>query len=111
MTNQPEEKLFEEIKREIEAVQGLTYGDLDSIAAGFKTVNWNQDPNFRGALSFFSPEQKCLFAYGMKLPEYNNRVFFAGEHISAVHRWMQGSLQTGMQAANDIAMTSLYQSL
>jgi len=39
----------------------------------------------------------------MALPEYNERIFFAGEHISAVHRWMQGALQSGMQAANDLA--------
>jgi monoamine oxidase len=39
----------------------------------------------------------------MTKPEYGGRVFFAGEHISALHRWMQGALQTGMQAACDLA--------
>jgi monoamine oxidase len=40
------------------------------------------------------------------LPEYGGRVFFAGEHISGVHRWMQGALQTGMQAALDLAVAA-----
>jgi monoamine oxidase len=103
LTNQPEEKLIEEIKEEVEMVHGLPVGYLDNIVEGYKTVNWNQEPTFRGAISFFSPEQKRIFSYGMVLPEYDGRIFFAGEHISAVHRWMQGSLQSGMQAANDLA--------
>ncbi|HEX9058597.1 MAG TPA: FAD-dependent oxidoreductase [Clostridia bacterium] len=103
LTNQPEEMYFEEIKREIEMVHGLRPFYLDNIVEGHKTINWNHEPTIRGALSFFSTEQKRIFSYGMTLPEYNGRVFFAGEHISAVHRWMQGSLQSGMQAANDIA--------
>ena len=104
LTNLPEDKLFEEMKREIEMVHGLQLGYLDNIVEGFKTVNWDKQPTIRGALSFFSPEQKRIFSYGMTLPEYNNRIFFAGEHISAVHRWMQGALQSGMQAANNIAV-------
>ena len=40
----------------------------------------------------------------MALPEYDNKVFMAGDHISAVHRWMQGALQSGMIAANQLAI-------
>jgi monoamine oxidase len=42
----------------------------------------------------------------MILPEYDNRVFMAGDHISAIHRWMQGALQSGMIAANQLAMAA-----
>ncbi len=103
LTNQPEEIRFNEIKRELELVHGLKPGYLDAIAVDYKTVNWDEQPTIRGALSFFAPEQKRIFSYGMALPEYDERIFFAGEHISAVHRWMQGALQSGMQAANDLA--------
>lgn len=102
LLNQPDDVVLREIKREITAVHGLPEGYLDQVVTGFKAVNWNQEPTFRGALSFFTPEQKRLFSYGMAQPEYGRRVFFAGEHISAVHRWMQGALQTGMQAADDL---------
>ncbi len=105
LTNQPEERQFNEIKREIEEVHGLPADYLDDIVAGHKTVNWDEQPTIRGALSFFSPEQKRIFSYGMTLPEYNGRVFFAGEHISAVHRWMQGALQSGMFAANSLVQS------
>ena len=103
LTNLPREKSLEEIKRDIEKVHNLPTGTLDNIVEGYKTVNWDQQPTFRGSICFFTPEQKEIFSYGMAIPEYGNRVFFAGEHISAVHRWMQGSLQSGMIAANDLA--------
>lgn len=104
LANMTPEMNKEEIKREVEEVHGLPIGYLDSIAVDFKTINWNSYPWSRGALPFYAPEQKRLFSYGMALPEYDNRVFMAGDHISAVHRWMQGALQTGMIAANQIAM-------
>lgn len=104
-SNLPEEELFSELKREIEMVHGLSEGYLDNIIEEHKTVAWDKEPSFRGALTFFQTEQKRLFSYAMTLPEYNNRVFFAGEHISAVHRWMQGALQSGMKAANDLTIS------
>lgn len=103
LTNQPEDRALAELKREVGEVHGLQPGYLDRIVDGCKIYNWDKQPSIRGALAFFSTEQKRLFSYDMVLPEYGGRVFFAGEHISAVHRWMQGALQSGMQAANDLA--------
>jgi Monoamine oxidase len=94
---------FDVIKREVEQVHGLPKGYLDALILDYKMMDWNREPWERGALCFFTPQQKSLFSYGMAMPEYGNRVFMAGDHISAVHRWMQGSLQSGMQAANDLA--------
>lgn len=98
----PKERLAE-IKREVEEVHGLQRGYLNRIVQDSKTITWNDQPWQRGALCFFSPEQKKLFSYAMASPEYDNRLFMAGDHISAIHRWMQGALQSGMQAANDLA--------
>ena len=109
LLNQPDGVLLQEITRELSAVHGLPREELERTVQDAKYVNWNQEPTFRGAISFFLPDQKRLFAHAMTLPEYSNRVFFAGEHISAVHRWMQGALQTGMQAANDLARAALTQ--
>lgn len=106
LLNQTEKMTFEDVKREVSAVHGLTDGYLDRIVTDFKAVNWNEEPTFRGAICFFAPEQKRLFSWGMAQPEYGGRIFFAGEHISSVHRWMQGALQTGMRAANDLARTA-----
>lgn len=98
---------IEEVKREVEMVHGLQKGYLDDIVLDSKTLDWNSHPWARGALCFFTPEQKRLFSYGMALPEYDSRVFMAGDHVSAVHRWMQGALQSGMKAANDLAFACI----
>ncbi|KNY29257.1 flavin monoamine oxidase family protein [Pseudobacteroides cellulosolvens] len=99
----PEDKRMDHLKRQLELVHGLPNGYLNSIVEECKTVNWDVQPTFRGSLCFFAPGQKELFSCGMVIPEYNERVFFAGEHISAVHRWMQGALHSGMAAANCLA--------
>lgn len=98
--NMPLESRFKKITRDVEEVHGLPAGSLDKIVIDHKTQVWDNDPLFRGAFCYFTPQQKKLFSWNMTLPEYNNKVFFAGEHISALHRWMQGALQSGMQAAN-----------
>lgn len=91
---------FEVIKREVEEVQGLPRGYLDNIVQGHKTVNWNNEPWAKGAFDIFYPGQKKVFLYEMLRPEYGGRIFFAGEHTSRKHAWMQGALYSGMLAAN-----------
>lgn len=104
--NMTDEDRFDKIKRNIEEVHGLAKGYLDNIVTDFKTQVWDNDPLFRGAFCYFTPQQKKLFSWTMTLPEYGDRVFFAGEHVSAIHRWQQGALKSGMEAANAIACTN-----
>ncbi|XUW99335.1 FAD-dependent oxidoreductase [Wukongibacter sp. M2B1] len=94
---------FEEIKNQIESVHGLPKNYLDSIVEDSVTIQWNEVPNFTGAFCYFMPGQKRLFSYVVTQPEYNGRVFFAGEHTSSSHAWMQGALNSGMRAANQLA--------
>lgn len=94
---------FEEVKRQVEEVHGIQRGYLDSVVVDAMTVDWNREKGFYGAFCYFRPEQQKLFSYEMAKPEYNNRVHFAGEHISLTHGWIEGSLSTAMKAANDIA--------
>lgn len=105
----PERFRFRELKREVEQVQGLPKGYLDSVVTQSMTHNWNTDPRFRGALCFYTPEQRRLFSVASVLPEYDGRVFFAGEHTSAKHRWMQGALKSGMEAANQLVLSCINQ--
>lgn len=94
---------FEEVKRQVEEVHGLQRGYLDSVVVDAMTVDWNREKGFYGAFCYFRPEQQKLFSYAMAKPEYDNRIHFAGEHISLTHGWIEGSLSTAMKAANDIA--------
>ena len=94
---------FEKVKRQVEAVHGLEEGYLDSIVEESMTVDWNREKGFYGGFCYFKPEQQVLFSYAMEQPEYNNKVYFAGEHVSLTHGWIEGALSTGMKAANGIA--------
>ncbi len=105
--NLPIERRFDEIKQQVAEVHGFPKEYLDSIVKDHHTIHWNTEESFRGAFCYFAPEQKRVFSYAMKVPEYNNRIFFAGEHISPKHAWIQGGLQTGMEAANDLVLSCL----
>jgi monoamine oxidase len=94
---------FELIKENVEEVHGLPRGFLDSIVEDHKTVVWDNQSYNRGAFAVALPGQKELFAYEMLKPEFNQRIYFAGEHLSTKHGWMQGALYTGMDAANQLA--------
>lgn len=104
VANQNKSRQFVLVKRNVEEVHGLPENFLDSIVEYHKTVDWNQQQWFRGAFAVNLPGQKVNFAQTILEPEYNNRVFFAGEHTSVKHGWMQGSLYSGMLAANTLAM-------
>lgn len=101
--NMEPDQIPELVKRQVEKVHGLPKKYLDSIVIDSKTINWNNEPWFRGALCYFTPGQKKIFSHEIIKPEYDNRIFFAGEHASTTHVWMQGSLHSGKLAANDLA--------
>lgn len=94
---------IQQVERQVEQVHGLPRNYLNSIVMKSKFIHWNEEEWFRGAVAFFTPEQKRIFSYNILKPEYDNRVFFAGEHTSATHGWMQGALFTGKLAANSLA--------
>lgn len=93
----------EEIKRQVEAVHGLQVGYMESVVEESITVDWNREKGFYGGFCYFKPEQQKLFSYAMAKPEYDNRVYFAGEHVSLTHGWIEGAVSSGMKAANHIA--------
>jgi monoamine oxidase len=107
----PENERLNLIKAQVAEVHGLPKGYLDSIVLDYKTVDWNKETRFSGGFTMLLPEQRSTFLYELSRPEYDNRVFFAGEHTSTKHGWVQGSLQSAMLAANRLvyyAKTSNY---
>lgn len=102
--NMTESERITLIKRQLEELHGLEPYYLDKIVLDYKTMDWEKDPHQLGAYAWYYPGQNRLFLYPSYLPEYNNKVFFAGEHIAPNHGWMQGALQTGMVIANNLAI-------
>lgn len=91
------------IKRQIEEIHGLPVGYMDKIVEKHITIEWNKERYFYGGFCYFMPNQLRLFIYNLSKPEYNNKVYFAGEHVSTCHGWMQGAINTGVKAAIDLA--------
>jgi len=64
------------------------------------SYSWVDDPFATGAVVAFEPGQESeLFPY-ITLPE--GRVFFAGEHTTLTHGWMQGAIESGIRAAYEV---------
>lgn len=93
---------IEMIKRQVEAVHGLPHGYLDDIVEDYVSISWGNEPYELGCFFYFQPEQKKLFSKSMTTPEYDERVFFSGEHISNYHGWQNGAFETGLKAAEEI---------
>lgn len=100
---------YDTIRSKVEKVHGLPgrYLDENKIVMETKTVDWVKEPWFHGAFQFFLPLQRREFLYPSIIPEFDNRVFFAGEHVSTKNGWIQGSLQSSMITANEIANYSI----
>jgi len=58
---------------------------------------WYGDRWARGAFALFAPEQQTNLHADIIRPE--GRILFAGEHCSLYHAWMQGALESGIEAA------------
>ena len=61
---------------------------------------WYDDPWARGAFALFAPGQQSLLQDAIVRPE--GRIYFAGEHCSLHHAWIQGALDSGIEAAQAI---------
>jgi monoamine oxidase len=61
---------------------------------------WYDDKYAGGAFALFEPEQQTKLQDDITRPE--GRVYFAGEHCSLHHAWIQGALESGIRAARQI---------
>lgn len=74
---------------------------LASNAEGAFSKCWRDDPWSRGAYAYFTPGQ--MEALSPYLGSVEGRVHFAGDHTSAWPGWMQGALESGHRAAEEVA--------
>lgn len=99
---QPIEIRVEMIKRQVENVHGLPENYLDDIVEEYASINWGDEPYELGCFAYFQPEQKKLFSKAMTTPEFDNKICFAGEHVSVFHGWQNGAFQTAQKSVRDI---------
>jgi monoamine oxidase len=65
---------------------------------GAKSWAWDNHPWAGGAFAFYMPSQFAALHRHVVAPE--GRIFFAGEHCSRSHSWMQGALQSAREAVD-----------
>ena len=58
---------------------------------------WHDDEFAGGAFALFDPGQQTLLYDEIIRPE--GRIYFAGEHASLYHAWIQGAIESGLRTA------------
>jgi monoamine oxidase len=61
---------------------------------------WHEDEFARGAFTYFEPGQMVTLLPIAQRAE--GRIHFAGEHTSVWHGWMNGALESGNRAADEV---------
>jgi len=70
------------------------------LVQAMASSSWDANPYSRGAYCWFLPGQHdSLYRY-LIAPE--GRLFFAGEHASLSHSWIQGALESAVRAVGQI---------
>lgn len=103
LANNTEEYHLLIIKRQIEIIHNLPEGYLNGIITDQKVVDWNGSPWVTGAFVNFLPGQQIRYLFNMAKPDYNNRVYFAGEAYHPPNGWIQAALQSAMTAVDALA--------
>ena len=62
--------------------------------------NWDRHPWSGGAFAWFLPGQHSALHRHIVAPE--GRIYFAGEHASLSHTWMQGALESARRAVREM---------
>jgi monoamine oxidase len=79
---------------------GWPPGESKKFAVAIKQEAWQSDHYTKGAYAFYRPGQ--WFTIRKILAKRFGRIYFAGEHIADAQGFMEGAVQTGQQAADDI---------
>jgi monoamine oxidase len=79
---------------------GSLFSNLNSQYESGTSYIWHEDPRALGAFTYFEPGQMATLLPLAQRPE--GRIHFAGEHTSAWHGWMNGALESGNRAADEV---------
>ena len=76
---------------------------VDEFEVGASKM-WHDDEFAGGAFALFDPGQQTLLHGHIIAPE--GRIHFAGEHASLAHAWIQGAIESGLRAAEEIHLAA-----
>lgn len=79
---------------------GNVFSNLNNVYESGLSQIWHEDEFARGAFTYFEPGQMATLLPLAQRAE--GRIHFAGEHTSAWHGWMNGALESGNRAADEV---------
>ncbi len=80
----------------------MLHPQIDQYVDEIVHYAWDEQSNpGYGAFAYFAPGEHERYQGPLcqPYPLDNPRVFFAGEHLALAHAWIQGAIQTGLDAA------------
>lgn len=95
--------LEDRIDQALENLTVLHPQALEEFEAGASKM-WHDDEFAGGAFALFDPGQATLLHGAIVEPE--GRIFFAGEHTSLSHAWIQGAIESGLRVAHELHQRS-----
>jgi len=92
----------ERIQCAVAEIERVFHGSSDLVECT-ATIAWPNEPYTRGSYAALAPGQ--VTAHWKTLFEPAGRLFFAGEHASAIQGFMEGAVESGQRAARTILAT------
>ncbi|WP_431795260.1 flavin monoamine oxidase family protein [Microbacterium enclense] len=86
----------DEVLRSIEEL----HPGIGKLVLGVEHVVWDEESSLSGAFAYYAPGEHSRYLSQLRDPHpvEDPRVFFAGEHVSVTHAWIQGSIQSALEA-------------
>ena len=86
----------------IEKIHNLEKGYLNKNLIDYKSLSWEDIQYIWGFETVFKKNEKVLYSYDLAKEEMNNKLYFAGEHVSSKHGRIQGDMQSALIIVNKI---------
>lgn len=90
--------------RDVAELHDVDQGDLEEIFVGGMSHSWTADEFAFGAFAIFEPFQETNLYEKIWRP--HDQIHFAGEHTSLKHAWIEGAVESGIRAAEEIMQNS-----
>lgn len=85
---------------DIETTIAAIYGVAPTIFEKATRFSWDDEPYAKGGYAWFLPGDMGVLLPTIAQPE--GRLHFAGEHTSVMPGWIQGALESGLRAADEV---------
>ncbi|XP_067320872.1 L-amino-acid oxidase-like [Anolis sagrei] len=95
-----QEKLVEIVMDDLAKIHRISKQYLQSICRKNVVQKWALDQYSVGAFSAFTPYQ--FTHYANVLSQNEDRIYFAGDHTTHPHAWIDSAMKSAIKAASDI---------